>query len=273
VEPTALSPARRDQYLARLGWELPVAADLATLRGLHRRHLLTFPFENLDIHLGVPIELDPERILTKLLDRNRGGFCFELNGSLAGLLRTLGFTVDLLEARVYEKVGDPLPFGHLTLRIDLDGTRYLADVGFGSGFDEPILLDERGDQPDTGGTFRLVERDDELDLCLDGEPAYQIALPTRSYQDFSGGCRWHQTAPESIFAQGTVCTRRTVDGRDTLAGTTFIQTVDGERTTIELGSPAELRHALITHFDVDLSRAEVENLVSGRHREDFATNW
>jgi N-hydroxyarylamine O-acetyltransferase len=262
VEPTVLTPARRDQYLRRLGWDAPIAPDLATLRALHRRHLLT-----------MPIELDPERILAKLLDRRRGGFCFELNGSFASLLRTLGFTVHLMEARVYEPNGDALPFGHLALRVELDAP-YLADVGFGRSFDEPVRLDSRDEQEDTGGAFRLVDaRDSELDLCLDGEPTYQLALPPRSYQDFAGACRWHQTSPDSIFTQGTVCTRRTSRGRDTLAGTTFLQTIDGERTRHELGSAAEVRHALITHFDVALTPAEVDRLVSGVHRPDFAANW
>jgi N-hydroxyarylamine O-acetyltransferase len=273
VDDTVLSPARRDQYLERLGWDGPVAADLDTLRGLHRRHLLVVPFENLDIHLGVPIVLDRERILTKLLDRRRGGFCFELNGSFAALLRTLGFTVHLMEARVYEPAGDPKAFGHLTLRVELDEP-YLADVGFGRGFDEPVRLDERGDQVDTGGTFRIVEaRDGERDMQLDGEGAYQFALPARDYDDFAEGCRWHQTSPQSIFTQGTICTRRTARGRDTLAGTTFIQTVDGVRTTHRLGTAAEVRHALHTHFDVALSTAEVDVLLGGRVREDFAANW
>ena len=53
---------------------------LATLRDLHRAHRLAIPYENLDIHLGVPLTLDPERIFAKLVDERRGGWCYEMNG-------------------------------------------------------------------------------------------------------------------------------------------------------------------------------------------------
>lgn len=104
------------------------------LRSIHRAHLFTVPFENLDIHLGRQIVCDEERILRKIVNEHRGGFCYELNGAFAALLRALGFRVTLLSARVAREGGGYGPeFDHLTLGVDLDEP-WLADVGFGEGF-------------------------------------------------------------------------------------------------------------------------------------------
>ena len=46
--------------------------DIHTLRAMHRAHLLSVPFENLDIHLGLPIVLDEARLFDKIVTRRRG---------------------------------------------------------------------------------------------------------------------------------------------------------------------------------------------------------
>jgi len=94
-----------DAYLARIGAARPTRADAAALRELQLRHLLAVPFENLSIHLGEPIVLEPAALLDKLVRRRRGGFCYELNGAFADLLSTLGFGVTLLAARVFGEDG------------------------------------------------------------------------------------------------------------------------------------------------------------------------
>src|SRR5438874_1301375 len=78
-------------YLQRINYRGEQTPTAATLRELHRAHLLTVPFENLDIHLGRPILLDQAALFEKIVSRRRGGFCYELNGLFALLLRELGF--------------------------------------------------------------------------------------------------------------------------------------------------------------------------------------
>ena len=90
---TLLSPAELSRYFARIGYSGDTTASLTTLRGLHRAHLLSIPYENLDIHLGVPLTLDPERIFAKLVDERRGGWCYEMNGLFGHVLDSLGFDV------------------------------------------------------------------------------------------------------------------------------------------------------------------------------------
>ena len=139
-------------YLDRIDIGRPAKADTAALRALHRAHLLAVPFENLSIHLGEPISLEPAGLTGKIVTRRRGGFCYELNGAFALLLSALGFDVRLLAARVFgdDRLGPP--FDHLALLVqttDGDGP-WLADVGFGSHSEFPLCFGERGQQGRSG---------------------------------------------------------------------------------------------------------------------------
>jgi N-hydroxyarylamine O-acetyltransferase len=87
-------------YLSRIGDTGSREPTAATLRRLHRAHMLAVPFENLDTHAGKPIVLDDEALFAKIVGRHRGGFCYELNGLFAALLHRLGFRVAMLSAGV-----------------------------------------------------------------------------------------------------------------------------------------------------------------------------
>ena len=132
-------------------------ANIGTLRALHRAHLFAVPFENLDIHLGRKIACNQALILRKIIHEHRGGFCYELNGAFAALLRELGFRVTLLSARVTRDDGSDGPeFDHLTLLVDLDEP-WLADVGFGEGFLEPLRLEPGTEQEQGGRIYRSFD--------------------------------------------------------------------------------------------------------------------
>ena len=91
-----------ENYLQRIHYTGPLAPTEATLRQLHRAHLLAIPYENLDIHLGRRLTLEIEHVYTKIVDRGRGGWCYEMNGLFAWALRELGFDVTLLGSSVGE---------------------------------------------------------------------------------------------------------------------------------------------------------------------------
>jgi N-hydroxyarylamine O-acetyltransferase len=148
-------------YLERINYRDSTTANLNTLRAIHRAHLLTVPFENLDIALGRKIALDEETLTRKIVERRRGGFGYELNGAFAALLRSLRFHVSLLSARVARNEGEGPEFDHLCLRVDLDEP-WLVDVGFGESFLEPLRLQTKVDQSDPVGTFRIEQSGDRL---------------------------------------------------------------------------------------------------------------
>ena len=149
-------------YLHRIGYTGPITPTLETLRSIHRAHLETVPFENLDISLGCPIVLDEDAFVRKIVEENRGGFCYELNGALAALLREMGFRVTLLSARAALKDGSPGPeFDHLALRVDLNDP-WLVDVGFGECFLEPLLLKPGIEQKQDQAKFRIGEEGNSM---------------------------------------------------------------------------------------------------------------
>ncbi len=243
--------ARR--YLDRLGAPAVGAPSAALLRDLHARHLDTVPFENLSIHLGEPIVLDEAALVDKIVDRGRGGFCYELNGLFAELLRVLGFEVVLLSARVHTPAGLTHPFNHLALRVDLD-ERYLVDVGFGAHSRYPLRLDWPEPQADPGGEFLLVDAGDgDVDVLMNGEPQYRVEARSRALADFTPNCWWQQTSPDSHFIKGPTCSRPTAEGRITLAGNRLIRTAGDTRSETELSDQDALA-AYREHFGIVLTR-------------------
>jgi N-hydroxyarylamine O-acetyltransferase len=247
-----------DAYLERIGYRGPHAPTAETLRRLHVAHLLAVPFENLSIHAGETIVLDDDSLFDKVVARGRGGFCYELNGLFAALLRELGFRVEMLSAAVARRGGGFGPeFDHMTLLVTL-GERWLADVGFGDSFVEPLLLDERAEQTQGARAFRIEDDGggrlvlSQRDAGGDREPQYRFSLEPHSYEDYAEMCRFHQTSPESHFTRGRVCSRLTPEGRVTLSGSRLITTAGGERIERELADEAERDAALLEHFRISL---------------------
>jgi N-hydroxyarylamine O-acetyltransferase len=222
-----------EAYLQRIGHVGEVRPTESTLRFLHRAHLFTVPFENLDIHLGRQIICDEARILHKVVNEHRGGFCYELNGAFAALLRTLGFRVMLLSGRVAREDGSYGPeFDHLALCVDLEEP-WLADVGFGEGFLEPLRLDPGMEQGQSGRIYRLTRNDDGfvLEVMAEGrwKKEYAFTLHPRELSDFAGMCHYHQTSPESHFTRHRICSLATPEGRVTLSDEKLIETRGSSR--------------------------------------------
>jgi N-hydroxyarylamine O-acetyltransferase len=244
-------------YLRRIGLDGPATADLAGLSSLHQAHLLTVPFENLSIHLDEPISLAEADLLAKIVTGNRGGFCYELNGSFALLLEALGARVRRVAARVYGQDRLGPPFDHLALVVTgADGSGpWLADVGFGSHSVYPLRFDERGEQPDPGGVFQLADVEHgDVEVRKDGKPQYLVECRERSLAEFRPTCWWQATSPESHFTSGTICSRLTPDGRVSISGRTLIRTSDGTRVEEQLATDAAVLAAYRDHFGISLDR-------------------
>jgi N-hydroxyarylamine O-acetyltransferase len=243
-------------YLYRLGLTETIATNVSGLRRLHRAHLLRVPFENLDIHLGRPIRLDPASLFAKIVTHRRGGFCYELNGLFASLLKALGFSVALLSARVANDEGVfGTEFDHLALRIDIDEP-YLADVGFGDLFLEPVRLIADVEQNDPCGDFRFVDKEDAWILQRRGTEAqwislYSLTLLPHRLDDFAEMCLYHQTSAASHFTRKIVCSLATPTGRVTISGDRLIERSGGHRHERIIGTEAEFRFLLANRFGVN----------------------
>lgn len=248
-------------YLERINYHGPLELTAGTLRALQVAHLISVPFENLSIHAGELIVLDDEALFTKIVERRRGGFCYECNGLFAALLRAIGFDVSMLSAEVARADGGfSPPFDHMALMVQLE-QRWLVDVGFGESFLEPLLLDERAEQRQGNQAFRIAAEDGYLKLIKnDGdkwEPEYRFTLQPHNYRDFDAMCRYHQTSPDSHFTQGRICSRAIENGgRITLSEMRLISTSkEGERQERALQSDEEYRAVLRGEFGITMPGA------------------
>jgi N-hydroxyarylamine O-acetyltransferase len=244
-------------YLARIGYTGPVAPTLPVLRALHRCHMLAVPFENLDISRGRTIVLDEESLVRKIVEERRGGFCYEMNGAFAALLRAMEFQVTLLSARVARQDASVGPeFDHLALRVELE-CPWLADVGFGDSFIEPLSLLPGIAQQDAGSLYRIIETAGVFQLQKyetgnTWKDLYQFTLQPRRLQEFAAMCQYHQTSPDSSFTRRRLCTRATPEGRVTLSDMKLVISQNGEKREHMLGSEEEWRAALRRYFEVGL---------------------
>ena len=250
-------PARSiEPYLQRLGLPSAGAPDLEHLERLQIQHLLRVPFENLDVTWGVPIQLDPDWLYDKIVKQRRGGFCYELNGLFAWLLRGLGYSVDLLSARVYSQERQDFgpEFDHMALCVHLEPP-YLVDVGFGDGFRRPLLLPD-GDTQDISGRYRLQtpEAGDELELqrweAGAWQPQFRFSLGAHALAEFGDMCRYHQSSPRSTFTQGGLCSCATAEGRITLTESELIVTHGGEQSRQAVRDRGHFKRLLWEHFSI-----------------------
>ena len=250
------------EYLARIGTNLPIRADIESLRVLQRAHMLTVPFENLDIiPLGRPIRLDLEALWDKIVVRKRGGFCYELNGLFAWLLTQIGFDVTYLNAVSYYPATDSfgIDFDHLALLVRVPGqsARWLADVGYGENFSLPMDLDSPGEQIEGGAAYWLEPFKNGYQLWRRGvsgkvKSQYVFDLTGHAYpSEYEATCRYHQTSPQSIFTQNRLITRLTDTGRISLEGQRLVSKHNGERVETPFHE-AEFPDLLWKYFGVAL---------------------
>ncbi len=250
------------RYLARIQYAKPVKPDARTLSGLQHTHMLSVPFENLDIGLKRPIQLSEAALWDKIVVQKRGGFCYELNGLFAALLKKIGFQVTYLNARVYNREGKlGIDFDHLALLVQAPTQpgHWLADVGFGDSFNEPLSFETAGEQVQGLRSYRLEQTPDgyitwQKDYDGSWERQYFFDLQPRNFPvDYEAGCLYHQTSPRSSFTRGSLISKATPDGRVTLEDRRLIVTKNGQRTEHPVESQDEYRALLNQYFGVTLS--------------------
>ena len=223
--------------------------------------MFSVPFENLDIGLRRPIRLTEEALWEKIIVQGRGGFCYELNGQFAWLLKKLGFDVTYLNARVYNHQGQlGIDFDHLALFVQSphQSGRWLVDVGFGDSFNEPLDFEENDEQVQGLRSYQLEHVPDGFvtwQKNYDGrwERHYHFDLqPHKFPEEYESACLYHQTSPKSSFTRGSIISQATPEGRVSLEPGRLILTRGGQRTEKPIADTAEYNELLKQYFDITL---------------------
>ena len=221
-------------YLTRIGLDSAPTIDRAGLEVLQRAHLTHIPFENLDVFYRRGVHVDPDRSIPKIVERGRGGWCFELNGCFAMLLEGLGFEVTSLGAAVVVGgfVTGPQP-DHATIRVELERP-YLVDVGFGDSFIRPLPLDDDGPHDGGHARYSFIRAGDATTLRRESagawEALFRFGSDPATPVDFEASNEFLQTSSTSHFTKQPFVTRLLDGGPDrvTLAHDRLKLRRDGE---------------------------------------------
>ena len=250
-----LSHDQLDTYLQRVGLSCAPPTSAAGLTELHQAQFFSIPFENLDIPLGRGIDLTLDPVFEKLVSNRRGGYCFELNGLMLRVLRTLGFDARPILARVH--LTDP-PSGrtHQLNLVTLEDHLWLMDVGFGAGGPRaPLPLDagvtdcgvasfELGRREPWGWLLRTRESDD-------WKSSYSFDLGHVTTEDIEVANHYTSTSPNTHFTQMAVVSLPTPNGRISLRDLELTEVIGSDETTRELDAESYL-DLLRTTFGIRL---------------------
>jgi N-hydroxyarylamine O-acetyltransferase len=217
------------------------------------------------------IKLTHKNLIEKIIANNRGGFCFELNGLFADLLKSLGFVVYMTEAAVYNQELGAFGFmrNHMTLLVTLNDELYLTDVGFGDSFRHPISLKTKYTE-DVSGKYRIVnsgthhyrlnderEYSNELDFLVlehtvkdTWRPQYKFHYNTHlKLTDYQDNCNWIQTSTDSGFTKGRTWTLGKPDGRVSLSEGGITETRYDTKTKIPYSNDFDFDQAMRKYLE------------------------
>jgi len=256
------------EYFKRIEYTPGDEPEEEILRRLHIGHITHIPYENLDPYRGIPVTLEEETLFDKQVIRRRGGFCFEMNGMFAAVLKTMGFDFKRVSARLDLRGTGFGPYLHCAAIVNAGGKRYLADVGCGSGgFAEPILLEPGLVQTVKGGTYRVLKDErfgyviqwkrtgsEELTNYMSVQDVE--ALP----QDFDIGAFFASTHPNALhtFSLMIAMTLPTLDGKVTLNDDGVRIVRNGEEEHIPLSGVDEINAACLKYFGLDAPIEEIK---------------
>ena len=227
-------------YFDRIGLVLPENAQPTSelLKKIHFAHCCTVPYENYDMMRGIPTTLEAEGLLDKIVNRRRGGICFELNGALALLLRELGYGVTEYASRYLR--GEPAPpmRRHRVLRVQAVDGCWLCDVGIGERAQrEPIQLVEGLVQKQYGETYRL-RKDGFLGWVLEDlhkgiwADFYSFTEEPQMVEDYVALNFYCEKHPDSPFNKEEMFALKTAEGRITLDGHVYKE-IRGDQVTVK----------------------------------------
>jgi N-hydroxyarylamine O-acetyltransferase len=254
-----------DAYLRRIGYDGPLTTGAETLRGLHRAHMQTIAFENVDVALGRSISLEMDDLQRKLVESGRGGYCFEHNLLFAAALERLGFPITRLLARVRRGSAQIRYRAHAVLLVGTPEQAWLADVGFGDeGLIEPIELSAGATATTGAWTWRV--RQEGSDWILQSRHAdgwfdlYTFRVERHFQVDFEVSNYYTAHSSRSTFVGKLIAMRETEQVRHVLKDRQLVSRhPDGRTQRTEL-SGAELTTTLRDTFGVHLSPADARLL-------------
>ncbi|WP_028023327.1 arylamine N-acetyltransferase family protein [Enterovibrio calviensis] len=240
-------------FLNRIQFEGKAEVSLACLSELQEKFVRSVPFENTYIMKNIPLDYEYQAVFHKIVEKRRGGVCYENNALFFWALSEIGFKVQYIAAEMFPAETLRNKFDHMALLVNLDGNDYLVDVGNGKHYGFPINIKRSDESIGEGVRYRIQQyNDDYLVLCLfeDDEWKYRYAFNTdvKHAPDFKKSCEFTQTSPDSSFTKDMVVTRLNQEYRATLSGLSFTKTFPDHTKEKRVISAVELDSVLLSEF-------------------------
>ena len=256
----------QEAWLARIGHSGSRAPTLETLQTLIAAHSSAIPYESIDVLLDRPPKLDLSTLQRKMIAGGRGGYCFEQNILFRAGLRSLGFQVTSLQARVVRglDVNAPRPMLHIVLRVDLPEGPFLADVGFGNLAPTTALkLAPLIEQDTPHEPMRFISMGEELvlqaRLGTRWERIYRVVFLPRVDAEYEISNWYTASHPQSPYLNNLIAARPGTDRtRLTLFNARFTiryPTGDVDRRTLQ--GEDDYRSVLADRFGINLSAEDL----------------
>lgn len=202
-----------------------------------------FPFENLCIIANKTESITKQSLMQKMLVRNEGGLCYELNPLLYYFLIDNGFQATLVRGEVYNKEKQDwyrLGRTHVAILLQNEEQTYLLDTGFGTNLPlKPVPLSGetvisrngefriRKHQSDYGNyvlemKLKYKHSDWQLGYAFDADRPVENVTEINEIKDIV------VYDERSNFNKKPLITQLTSDGSITLTKTSFTQWKHGE---------------------------------------------
>lgn len=232
---------RSEKFLTRIGLHADTKTEYTYdfLKLIQFQSVLSIPYENLDILAGKPISLNYEDIFEKIIERQRGGFCFELNALLSRFFKDAGFEVKDCLARYLRRETSIPVRRHRVLCVTCGETSYLSDIGVGQAAPRyPLEIVEDVVQYQFGEQYKF-EKDDTLGWVLydyrNGEWRKYLAFTEEPQLevDFIQPSFYCEKHPDSIFNKTAMVAIKTPDGRKTINNRDYKEFIGNELAVCE----------------------------------------
>lgn len=248
------------RYFKRINCEFITNPTLESLKKIQKQHAFTFPFENLNPLLDIPVLLDIDTLFNKMVLDNRGGYCYEQNILFLEILKTLGYNARGITGRVFTKTGEIRRRTHMLNLIEIDSVKYLSDVGFGSSAPYiPLELKTDKIQSTPSGEYRIVSFKNGDGYVLQSlfnsnwRSLYFFDLQKQFHEDFEVGNHYTSTYRFANFKNNLMLSISEENCRHTLDNNVFTTYyADGANHKETINSAEKIRELLIGVFKMKL---------------------
>ncbi|RNA32067.1 arylamine N- pineal gland isozyme NAT-3 [Brachionus plicatilis] len=226
-----------EKYLQKINCSHAKEVNLKNLTTLQTSHLRKIAFENFDMHMNKPIEFSLQKTYDRIVNKDRGGFCIQLNSLFSWLLKNLGYHVYLVPCYFYNQTLNDyfrLPI-HVILIVHLENRKYYVDVGTSRIVVEPIELSVEKIQNRIYGSykFRFVDEKYELERKApspnaDWVPLIKFKLEPKELEYFKEMNDYVQTEEHPTIFYRSFAALNIPNGIRYLTGSRFTQIEYGE---------------------------------------------